>query len=126
LWLDEVLQLIGTRPERTLSEVIAYVPENPGSAPLGYLVQHAVLNLFGVSRWATRLPAALFAIASCIGTIVLARRVGARYPWLAGIIICSLPLTLRYATEGRPYSQAVFPSLPCTLIRSRSSPPAAM
>ncbi|HET8549274.1 MAG TPA: glycosyltransferase family 39 protein [Bryobacteraceae bacterium] len=115
-WLDEVLQLVGTRPERTLSQVVGYVPENPGSAPLGYVVQHVFLRWFGVSRWSARLPSALFALASCFATITLARRAALRHAWLAGLLFCCLPLTLRYAAEARPYSQAVFLSVAATLV----------
>ena len=115
-WLDEVLQLIGTRPERSVREVIEYVPENPGSAPLGYLIQYAFLKLLGVSRWSVRLPSALFAIAACVATLALARRLGLARPWLAPLVLISLPLMLRYATEGRPYSQAVFLSVLATIL----------
>jgi 4-amino-4-deoxy-L-arabinose transferase-like glycosyltransferase len=115
-WLDEVLQLVATRPEYSTTEVIARVSENPGSAPLGYLVQHLSLNLLGVSRWSARLPAALFAAASCVATLHLARRLGVSKAWLAALILCCLPLSLRYAAEARPYSQAVFISTAATVL----------
>jgi 4-amino-4-deoxy-L-arabinose transferase-like glycosyltransferase len=115
-WLDEVLQLVGTRPEKSLAEVIAYVPENPGSGPLGYIVQHAFLAALGVNRWSARLPSALFAIATCAATIALARRIGLAHAWLAGAILVALPLMLRYAAEARPYTQATFLAVAATLL----------
>jgi hypothetical protein len=115
-WLDEVLQLVATRPEHSLAEVVGYVPENPGSAPLGYLIQHAFLKVFGVSRSSARLSAALFGIASCVATLVLARRLGVAKPWLAALMLCSLPLSLRYSAEARPYSQAVFIATAATVL----------
>ncbi len=110
-WLDEVLQLIGTRPAATSMDVVRYVPQNPGGVPLGYLVQHAFLKLVGVGRLTARIPAAVFGVASVWLVALLGRRLGLRSPWLAAALFAVLPITLRYATEARPYSQAIFLSL---------------
>jgi mannosyltransferase len=111
-WLDEVLQLIGTRPGMTSLEVVRYVPQNPGGVPLGYLVQHSVLQLSGtVNRFTARIPAAIFGIGSVWLISLLARRLGVRRPWVAAALFAVLPVTLRYATEARPYSQAIFLAL---------------
>ena len=110
-WLDEVLQLIGTQPAATIRDVVRYVPQNPGGVPLGYLVQHAFLALAGVSRFTARVPPAAFGIASVWLVGLLARRLGIREPWMAAAVFAVLPISLRYATEARPYSQAIFLSV---------------
>jgi 4-amino-4-deoxy-L-arabinose transferase-like glycosyltransferase len=127
-WLDEALQLVGTRPGNTMRQVIEYVPENPGSGPLGYIVQHVFIELLGLNRWSARLPSALFAIGTCIVTIALARRLGVERPWLAGAILIALPLMLRYSAEGRPYTQATFIAVLATLLflRLADAPRAAL
>jgi uncharacterized membrane protein len=107
-WLDEVLQLAGTAPDKSVGQVIAYVPQNPGGVPLGYLFQHAFLEAGGVNRWSARLSAALFAAGAVFLVAVLARQLGAELPELAALVFGILPIVLRYATEGRPYSEGIF------------------
>jgi 4-amino-4-deoxy-L-arabinose transferase-like glycosyltransferase len=115
LWLDETLQLIETRDPST-TQMIAHLPRNSGAAPLGYLVQHYALGLTGYSISKARLPAALFGIATVLVVALLAAQVGVRYIWLAAGLFAALPETLRYATESRVYSQALFFSALATLI----------
>jgi len=110
-WLDEVLQLIGTSPPAGIAEVVRYVPQNPGGVPLGYLLQHGWLELVGVSRLTARAPAFVFGVASVWLVGLLARRLGLRSPWMAAALFAVLPIVLRYTTEARPYSQAIFLSL---------------
>lgn len=121
LWLDEILQLDDTRLE-SASQLIANLPSHhPGSAPLGYLPQHAILKLFGYSQLAARLPSAVFSAATVFLVALLARQCGLRHGWLAGLIFAAFPLTLRYAAEGRMYSQALFLSVLSTLLYLRLS-----
>jgi mannosyltransferase len=115
LWLDEVLQLVGTKPSNTVAEVIRYVPQNPGGVPLGYLVQHGFLALAGMSDAAARTPSVMFGLGTVLAVIVLARCLGVERPWVTGVVFAALPITLRYAVEARPYSQAVFLSVLSTL-----------
>jgi len=127
-WLDEVLQLAGTHPGATSADVIRYVPQNPGGVPLGYLVQHWVLDIGGLSRWTARLTAAVFGVATCAAVGALAAWLGMRMAWVAVLLFATLPLILRYSTEGRPYSFALFLSVAATLafIRfAREQSPAA-
>lgn len=110
-WLDEVLQLAGTTPDNSVAQVIAYVPQNPGGVPLGYLVQHAFLEVGGINRWGARLPSVLFAGGAIFMVALLARQLGAEMPEFSGLVLGILPIVLRYATEGRPYSQGLFLSV---------------
>jgi 4-amino-4-deoxy-L-arabinose transferase-like glycosyltransferase len=115
LWLDETLQLIETRDPST-TQMIARLPRNSGAAPLGYLVQHYSLGLTGYSIRKARLPAALFGIATVLAVGLLAAEAGVRYSWLAAALFAFFPESLRYATESRVYSQALFFSVLATLI----------
>ncbi len=110
LWLDEVIQLRGTTG-RGASEIIAYAAANLGGVPLGYLVQSVFLRLFGFSTVAARLPSVIFGALSVFATIRLGQALNLKKPYIAGAILAVLPFHLRYATEARPYSQALFFSI---------------
>jgi 4-amino-4-deoxy-L-arabinose transferase-like glycosyltransferase len=118
LWLDEILQLLETRNTST-AEMIARLPRNSGAAPLGYLVQNASLRITGYGVRRARLPAAVFGVLSVFSVALLARAMGVRRAWLAAILFAAFPETLRYATESRVYSQALFFSIVATLLYLR-------
>jgi len=106
LWLDELLNIIGsTKP--TLSSLIKYVPQNSGAAPLGYLVQRLSFQLIGVSEFSARLPSVVSSLAAAAGMFALAQRLGMRRPLAAVVLFCVLPMQWRYALEGRPYAMAL-------------------
>ena len=119
LWLDEILQLLETR-DTSPTQMLTVLARNPGAAPLGYLVQQATLRIGGYSVRRARLPMAFFASGSVLLVVLLAIEVGVR-PWLAGVLFAAFPLTFRYATEARGYSQALFLSLLATLIYVRAA-----
>jgi 4-amino-4-deoxy-L-arabinose transferase-like glycosyltransferase len=119
LWLDEVMQLIETR-DKPLPEMIATVSSaNAGAVPLGYLVQQASLRITGYSIRRARLPAVLFGSAAVLLAALLGAELGLRQAWLGAAIFGAFPLTLRYATESRVYSQALFFSVAASLIYLR-------
>ncbi|MBV8906421.1 MAG: glycosyltransferase family 39 protein [Acidobacteriia bacterium] len=120
LWLDEVLQLIETR-KASARELITDIQSIPGAVPLGFLVQQAQLRITGYSLVRARLTAALFGGASLYIVVLLAAEAGLLRPWSAGLIFAFFPLTLRYATESRVYSQALFFSALATLLQVRLS-----
>jgi hypothetical protein len=104
-WLDEVHQLSDTwRADVPL--VIQHVRENPGSVPLGYLAQNRVLAVAGLSRVSARLTSILSAVAGLFIFLQIARRIGCRWPFAAGLLWIIIPLSLRYAVEARSYMQA--------------------
>ena len=110
LWLDEVLQLVAsTQPDAR--SVVRWVTYNPGGAPLGYLAQRAVVLTFGLAPLAARAAPALFGWLSAVALVGFARDLKARSTALVLAAFLSMPLQLRYAVEGRPYSQALFFSL---------------
>ena len=114
LWLDEILQLMETR-DPSIAQMLVELPRNSGASPLGYLVQHYTLGLTGYSIEKARLPAALFGIATVLVVALLAAELGVRYYWLAAALFAVFPESLRYATESRIYSQALFFSVLSTL-----------
>ena len=107
LWLDEALQLLGTRG-RNFAQIVEWLPGSAGAVPLPYLIQALALDLLGYSVFSARLPAALFSILSCAALAWLARELRLQWPAVAVVLLMVLPLQWRYALEGRPYSQAMF------------------
>jgi 4-amino-4-deoxy-L-arabinose transferase-like glycosyltransferase len=99
--------------------MIAGIPRTPGASPLGYLVQHAGLKITGYSVLRARVTPALFGGASVFVVVLLAAELRLVQPWIAGAVFASFPLTLRYATESRVYSQALFFSVLATLLHVR-------
>lgn len=118
LWLDEVLQLVETR-QASIGDMLATLPRNSGAAPLGYLVQHATLEITGYSARRARLPAALFGAGAVFAVALLGAELGLKRSWTGALIFAAFPLTLRYATESRVYSQALFFSVVATLVYVR-------
>jgi hypothetical protein len=118
LWVDEILQLIETRrPSPT--QMMVDIQRIPGAVPLGFLVQQAGLRITGYSIVRARWTPVLFGGASVYVVVLLATEVGLVRPWLAGAMFAAFPLTLRYATESRVYSQALFFSVLATLLHVR-------
>jgi len=106
-WLDEALDLIGTtRPD--VRGVVQWVVRNPGAAPLGYLTQHLFIATFGLTRLSARAGPAIFSIFSVIALAWFVRDVKSSASPILPIAFLLLPMQLRYAVEGRPYSQALF------------------
>ncbi len=113
LWLDEVLQLLGTSgPDPR--HAITWAAQNAGGVPFGYLVQWGSLRLFGDSSLAARLPSALAALLSAFVLLRICRLIALPRPSIALILFLILPLQLRYAVEARPYSLALLFTLCAT------------
>jgi len=118
LWLDEILQLEETRQPSTV-RMISDLRQTPGATPLGYLVQQAVLKIGPYSIVLARLPSAIFGAGAVFLVALLGSRLGLKRGWHAGVVFAFLPMTLRYATESRVYSQALFFSVLATYLSVR-------
>jgi mannosyltransferase len=105
-FMDEIIDLSGVRDASGVSRVLDFVPRNAGGVPLGYLVDFAMIRLFGYSAFVVRLPSVLFTVLTCAGVYILARQTRLRMPLLAAILYAVSPLAMRYALEARPYAQA--------------------
>ncbi len=112
LWLDEVLMLVGAA-KPTVHELLMWVGFNPGSAPLGSLMERPFIEALGLTRLAARLPSAVFSIFSAVALIGFARdlklfaNASHRYTLLL-MVYLMLPMQLRYAVEARSYAEALF------------------
>jgi uncharacterized membrane protein len=114
LWLDELIDLLGTQ-NSTFRSIIEYASTNPGGAPIWYLTQGLATSALGFSAFSARLPACIASVLSCCGLALLARRFGVKSPALCVAVFALFPLQLRYALEGRPYSEALCLSIWATV-----------
>lgn len=119
LWLDEILQLMDTRSTSATVLLSRLPAHHTGSAPLGYLVQQLTLKIAGYSLRSARFPAAVFGSATVFLVFILAGELGVRRRGMAMLLFASLPMILRYSTEARMYSQALFFSSLAMLIYVR-------
>ena len=112
LWLDEVLQLIATSSRSVDDFMRSMGSRNPGAAPLGYLTQRPFVLVGGASALWARFPSVLFSILSCWALLRICREL--KMPDVAVLatgLFMVIPLQFRYASEGRPYSEALCFSL---------------
>ncbi len=106
LWLDEILTLAGAR-QPDLASLMEYLKTVPGGTPLAFLPPHAAIAVLGYSVFAARVTSAVASVAACAGVLVLARRLGLRFPLAAVAVFALCPLQFRYALEARPYALAL-------------------
>jgi mannosyltransferase len=118
LWLDELQQLVLGR--ESVAALLRWVEMNPGASPLPYLLQRAVVDLFGTSPFVVRIPAALCSIAGAAVFAALCGRFGIRSPVWATALFLALPLQFRYALEARGYSQGLLCALASLLLLLRA------
>ncbi|MCZ2146750.1 MAG: glycosyltransferase family 39 protein [Bryobacterales bacterium] len=114
LWLDEILQLLGTT-ERSAGKLLEWVALNPGGAPLGYLGQWVTLRALGYSVEAARLLPACCGAGASLALLGLSRRLRLRWGLAAMALFAIMPLQFRYALEARPYSQGMLLSVLATI-----------
>ena len=115
LWLDEIIDLLGTQ-KHSLLAVTEYAASNRGGTPIWYLTQALATRALGFSAFSARLPSCIASIAACWGFALLAKRIGVRWPALYVAAFALLPLQLRYALEGRPYAEALCLSVWATVV----------
>ena len=115
LWVDELLQLVGTR-SGTLEHIEQLTASGVGGVPLSWFPQLLAIRCFGYSAAIARLPSALAAIGCCLIVFWTARGLKFRYPLVPMILLSVLPLYFRYALEARPYAQGVLLSALATLV----------
>ncbi|HXM44595.1 MAG TPA: glycosyltransferase family 39 protein [Bryobacteraceae bacterium] len=118
LWLDELQQLVVGRA--SVADLLRWVQLNPGASPLPYLAQRAVVDVFGMSPYVVRIPAALCSIAGAPVFAALCGRFGIRSRVWATALFLALPLQFRYALEARGYSQGLLCALASLLLLLRA------
>lgn len=109
LWVDELLRLMSTR-RASIRTMLGGICLSVGAVPLGYLTQRPFVLAAGPSAFWARFPSAIFTVASCCLLIWICHRLrfapGSTAVAIAMFMIA--PAQLRYAMEGRPYSEALF------------------
>ncbi len=115
LWVDELMQLIGTR-DGTLAHTDQLVRSGVGGVPLGWLPQVIAIHFFGYSTAIARLPSVLASIASCILVFFTAKELQLKYPALPVVLFSLVPMQFRYALEARPYALGLLMAMLATLL----------
>jgi hypothetical protein len=115
LQLDEVLQLIGTRTPH-LSSVFDRLRDSPGSVPLGYVLQWALVRIAGFSSLVARMPSIAAALLALFAIRGIGIRIGVHSPGLLIFIAVVIPMLFRYSIEGRPYLPAFCLTVFATLL----------
>jgi 4-amino-4-deoxy-L-arabinose transferase-like glycosyltransferase len=105
LQLDEVLQLIGTRVPH-LALVFDWLRYSPGSVPVGYTLQWALVGIAGFSNFIARLPSIAALLLTGFAMLRIGTRIGIRRVELVALITALTPMLFRYSIEGRPYLPA--------------------
>jgi mannosyltransferase len=113
-WRDEGYTITGA--QRPVGAIFHLVQNEDAFHGLYLLLMHPIIAAFGRSEMALRLPS-LIAMCGAAGlTAALGRRL-ARASGLpgapavgviAGLLLAALPVTTRYAQEGRPYALTMF------------------
>ena len=106
LWLDEALSVnIARLPLGDLLEQLRH----DGHPPLYYLLLHGWMELFGEGDVAVRALSGVFGLATLPLIWVAGRRYGGPSTGIAALtLLASSPFAVRYATETRMYSLAMF------------------
>jgi uncharacterized membrane protein len=106
LWLDEILQLLHSRPD-SLRGILEGVAQDRGGAPFDYLIQHVfVSSLHGAIEWTARFHAALFGVLAVLLIYLVCQALlnNQRLSLLSALLLCFYPFHHHYSQEGRPYS----------------------
>jgi mannosyltransferase len=113
-WRDEAYTITGAK--RSVSMIFTLVRHEDAFHGLYLLLMHAVIANFGTSEAALRVPS-LIAMSAAVGmTAALGRKLArasgmsgaSAVGIIAGLLLVALPVTTRYAQEGRPYALAEF------------------
>jgi 4-amino-4-deoxy-L-arabinose transferase-like glycosyltransferase len=105
LQLDEVLQLIGTRVPH-LASVFEWLRYSPGSVPIGYTLQWALVGIAGFSNFIARLPSIAALFLTVFAMLRIGTLTGIRRMEVMAFTTALTPMLFRYSIEGRPYLPA--------------------
>ena len=116
LWSDEIIQVLHSTPDSFIG-ILEAVTKDRGGAPLDYLIQHFVLDTFGVSDFTARLHAAVLGSLAIPLLFILARFIATREAALATALLFAVyPLHHHYSQEGRPYALFTFLTISSFLV----------
>jgi hypothetical protein len=90
------------------AEFWSWMSQAPDPSPLAWVIQLPFVLAFGISRLGPRLPALIFAVASCFLFLPLAQRAVPKLRWLALLLFMLLPVQWLAITTPPQYEVAVF------------------
>jgi 4-amino-4-deoxy-L-arabinose transferase-like glycosyltransferase len=109
------MQLIGTRTPH-LASVFDWLHYSPGSVPMGYMLQWALVRIAGVSSLVARLPSIAASLLTMLVIQRIGTRIGLRTSGVLAVIVAVIPMLFRYSIEGRPYLPAFCLTVFATLL----------
>jgi len=112
-WRDEGYTIVGA--QRPVGAIFALVRHEDAFHGLYLLLMHPIIATFGRSEFALRVPSLLAMSAAAGLTAALGRRLAQAsglpgapaIGMIAGLLLAALPVTTRYAQEGRPYALTI-------------------
>jgi hypothetical protein len=107
LSIDEMLQLLISQ-QPSFGRFLAWLPQQPGSSPLGYFVQFPFVFALGISKLGARLASLLFGLGSSYLFLRIAKLIPLRRPYLALAVFVLLPSQYHFASDGEPFEQSLF------------------
>jgi 4-amino-4-deoxy-L-arabinose transferase-like glycosyltransferase len=78
----------------------------PGSVPIGFLLQWALISVAGFSNFIARLPSIAALFLTVFAMLRIGIRIGIRGVEVPALITALIPMLFRYSIEGRPYLPA--------------------
>ncbi len=90
------MQLLGTRVPHPAS-VFEWLLHSPGSVPIGYLLQWALVRVAGFSNLIARLPSTAALFLTVFAIVRIGTRVGLRGVEFLALIVAVTPMLFRYS-----------------------------
>ncbi len=110
LRLGEILQAASAL-QFTWIDLFRWVARTPSAALLGYIVQLPFILIGEHVPFLLRIPSLIFAVGSCFLFYRIVKRIPLQRPLLALIAFLLVPVHFEYATQARPFEQALFTEL---------------
>jgi hypothetical protein len=106
LWLDEALTVnIAKLPLSDLRDAL----RQDGAPPLYYVLLHGWIKVFGSTDVAVRALSGVISVATLPAAWIAGKRLAGKWGgWAFVAVLASSPFAIRYATETRMYSLAMF------------------
>jgi 4-amino-4-deoxy-L-arabinose transferase-like glycosyltransferase len=96
---------MSTRTPRPAS-VLNSLGARPGSVPVGYMLQWALISIAGLSNFIARLPSIAALLLILFAMLRIGTRIGIRGVEVVAFLAAVTPMLFRYSIEGRPYLPA--------------------
>lgn len=105
IWLDEVFSMIHSNPDKSFSEIYAFIKAYDPHPPLYYFLLHIFVKVFGYSTLNARLFSAVVGVAGIYYIYLLAKELsGKRVGLIAAALLCVNYFHIYYSQEVRMYT----------------------